>query len=108
MLDVQRDQGAVEQALTHLTSAIDKQGQQMGKIDDLRVEIGRMSMALEHLGTEMGSTKSKLDKVRLWIAGAAAIVALLVILVPLAVRYLPPPPPGTSSANQTERGAVSR
>ncbi len=109
MMDVKKSQGAIEQSLTSLTSAVDKQGQQMGKIDDIRVEVGRMSTMLEQLGTDMTSTKGKLDKVRLWIAGAAAIVALIVIIVvPLAIRYLPSSSVAANSTTQTGRGAATR
>lgn len=108
LLDVQKAQGATEQSFIYLTSAIDKQGQQMGKIDDIRVDIARMSAVLEQLGTDMGSMKGKLDKARLWIAGATTLIAALVIIVQFAMRYLPALSAGTGGASQTERGAASR
>jgi len=108
LVDVHKAQGATEQALAHLTSAIDKQGQQMGKIDDIRVDVGRISTMLEQLGTDMRSTKGKLDKVRLWIAGATTLIAALVIIVPLALKYLPLSSAGAGGAIQPERGAASR
>jgi len=90
LLDVQKSQGATEQAMSHLVSAIERQGQQIAKVEDLRVDVARMAEVLAQLGRDVGSAKEKLDKVRLWIAGAAAIVMLVVVAVPVALRFWPP------------------
>ena len=97
MLDVHREQGATGQALSHLTSMVERQGQQMGRVDDLRVEVAKLGETIAQLGRDMATTKEKLDKVRIWIAGAAAVVAFFVVAVPLVVRTWPAPAASTAA-----------
>ena len=102
LLDVQKSQGAAEQAISHLTSSVERQGQKMAKVEDLRIDVAKMNETLGQLSKDVAAAKDKLDTVRLWIAGAAAIVALVAVIgVPTILRFWPPQPPPVASTVPT-------
>jgi hypothetical protein len=93
IMDLQRSHGTLTEAIRGLTEAVTRQHQQLGKIDDLRVSVGKLETSVATLTSELGGTKEKLDKVRTWVIGAAAVVGAvgsLAALVVLALRFWPP------------------
>lgn len=89
ILEIQKTTGALAQEIKGLSSTIEKQGQKLDKIDDVRVDLGKLQTEIGHLSKELGSTKDKLDKVRTWVIGAAAIVGAIVAGATIVVRVFP-------------------
>lgn len=91
IMDLTRAQTTVTQNLAALSKSVEKQGDKLGRIDDLRVDIKELSTKLGSLAEDLKETKSRLDKVRTFVIGAAAVVATLVIISQIAIRFAPWP-----------------
>ncbi len=90
---LQKSHGSLETAIHGLTSAIEKQGSKLDKIDDkvndMRVGFGKLETEVSNLSQDHKGTKDKLDKVRVTVIGAAAVVAFIVIAAGIFVKFLP-------------------
>jgi len=91
VMELKASQGATNQALANLADNVKQLSTKLDKIDDLRVDIGKIETNITHLSTEITSLKSKLDKVRNWIVGAGAIIAFIAFEVGVAVKFIPVP-----------------
>lgn len=91
IMDLTRAQAAVTQNLAALSKSVEKQGDKLGRIDDLRVDIKELSTKLGALTEDLRETKTRLDKVRTFVIGATAVVAAVVIISQIAIRFAPWP-----------------
>jgi hypothetical protein len=106
MMDLTRAQAVLSSNVTALTAQIEKQGEKHDKISELRLEIRECATRIQILSDDHKETKSKLDKVRIWVAGAAAVVIVAVIAIQVYVRLTPPSPVvATSSTTQAPRNS---
>jgi hypothetical protein len=101
MMDITRAQGATTEALTNLKSSVDKLTDKLDKVDDLRVSVGKIETSLTNLTLELKSTKDRLDTVRNWVIGAAAVVMVAGAIIPLVVRFWPTPSSATLNLPNT-------
>lgn len=95
MLEMTRSQGAITEAIKSLQITVERLLVKMDKVDDLRVAVGKLETSVTAFATEMDSTKTKLDAVRKWVIGAAAVIMVAGALIPLVIRFWPS---ATSSA----------
>ena len=50
IMELQKTQGGLTEAIRLMTQAVERQTQQLGKIDDLRVGVGKLETKVEALG----------------------------------------------------------
>lgn len=91
ILGIKETQGATTEAIKNLTTAVDRLGVQLGKIDDLRIDVAKIDTKVSITHTDLESVKKKLETVRTWVIGAAAIVAFIAFAAPIVVRFWGPP-----------------
>lgn len=89
ILDLTRSQGATTQAIRDLSEAVQRQGQKLDRIDELRIDLASHRTKLETACDDLRQVKQKLDRVHTWVVGAAAIVAFLVVAAQIALRVWP-------------------
>jgi hypothetical protein len=63
------------------------------KMEEVRVAIARYDVQIKSAETDISKSKSDIEKIKLWVASAGAIVALLGLLSPLIIRFAFPPNP---------------
>jgi hypothetical protein len=61
--ELQKSNAAVVQTIGHLAATIDKQGQKLDKLDDVKVELGKLQVEIAHLSRDHDITRGKLDKI---------------------------------------------
>jgi hypothetical protein len=80
--------------LTHeirnLSQTIERQGQKLDKLDDLRIEFASHKTTLDKTCDDLKDAKAKLDRIHTWVVGAAAVIAFLVFASQVALRVWPP------------------
>lgn len=103
VMDLTRAQTAVTQNLAALSKSVEKQGDKLGRIDDLRVDIKELSTKVGALTEDLRETKTRLDKVRTFVIGATAVVAVLILIGQIAIRFAPWP---ATQALQQQPAAV--
>lgn len=89
ILDLTRGQGATTQAIRDLSADLQRQGQKLDRIDDMRVDLAALRTKLDTACDDLRQTRQKLDRVHTWVVGAAAIVAFLVVAAQIALRVWP-------------------
>ena len=84
-----RSQGTLTEAVRGLQGAVDRLTIKMDKFDDLRVAVGKLESSTQTLTSEMESTKTKLDSVRKWVIGAAAVIMFIGAITPIIIHFVP-------------------
>jgi hypothetical protein len=90
-MDLQRTIGGTTEAIRLLTLGLDRQSTQLGKIDDLRVDIGKIETQLNGLSNSLSGIEGRVDRIRSWIIGAGAIIAFIVIAASIGAQFVPNP-----------------
>ncbi|WP_423065433.1 hypothetical protein [Devosia sp. CN2-171] len=90
-MELKGSQGGIAANLETLTKAIEKQGEKLDAIAELKSDVRDLTTRLAAASDEIKEARLKLDKVRLWIAGVGGVVLILGVLAQFAVRLLPAP-----------------
>jgi hypothetical protein len=89
IMELKGSHGGLTQAVQNLSDAIERQGQKLDKIDDLRVDFAGYRAKLDTACDDLRHTKTKLDRVHTLVIGAAAVIGFLVVVAQIALRPWP-------------------
>jgi hypothetical protein len=89
IMELKGSHGGLTQAVQHLSDAIERQGQKLDKIDDLRVDFASYRTKLDTACDDLRDTKRKLDRVHTLVIGAAAVIGFLAVVAQIALRAWP-------------------
>ena len=109
ILDLTRSQGTFAAEINNLGGAIERVERtlerverKVDKIDDVRVAVASLETRMTSVTADIATVKSRLDGVRTWVVGAGAVVAVVVAITPVALRFWPPPPVVAVAAPQAQ------
>lgn len=104
LIDVQKSQNQLQNAVANLKEAIERQEKKLDKFDEIRGDLRVYVTKLDRTCSDLADTNKKLDTVRTWVIGASSVLAALVIISQFALRFWPasgsPPIPVTITLAQ--------
>ena len=89
IMELKGAQGGISNSVIGLTRSIELHGTKLDSIADLRADIREITTKLISIDSSQKDLKDKLDHVRTFVIGATAVIACLVIVAQLALRFWP-------------------
>jgi hypothetical protein len=106
MLSAQtRGQGEILGTLKNINDTLSRHEKHLEKISDIQIAIAKIETNYDHVSRNLEDTTTRLDKVRTYVIGAAAIVAAIIIAAQIVLRFLPPLQPSLGSQSPTTQSS---
>lgn len=105
VMGIKETQGATTEAIKNLGASVSRMENHLLKFDDLRVEVGKLDTRLASLQSDFDKADRKLESLRIWVIGAAAIVGFIAFATPIVLRLFPQE---THAAAQQSAGEATK